>query len=373
MLQHHERLGRFPSGGWGPHWVGEPERGSGVEQPGGWAFSILAYIEQDTVRQMGEGLTGAARNDAIVERSQKKLAVFNCPSRRRAQAHVDGSGPYYRTATATELAITAAARSDFAVNSGDHGLRYFLVDPNVDPLDYLTSGGSGDSGSEGQSGNGNGNGNGSQSGGGGNGNGNNDHRVMICHIPPGNPGNAHSIVIALEAVPTHLAHHGDYWGPCQADAHDADVDIRDPWTLDEGDSGSFDWADNSLDRRGISYQRSAIRLENVTDGVSNTYMLGEKYMDASRYETGTDSGDNHNLFVGFSNDNHRWTDPELGVPMRDKHGVMNPHVFGSAHPDRFHMALLDGSVQSVSYRIDPNTHRLLGNRHDGIGVPQDAF
>lgn len=39
-------------------------------------------------------------------------------------------------------------------------------------------------------------------------------KVAICHIPPGNPGNAHTICIAPSAVPAHLAH-GDYCGPCK--------------------------------------------------------------------------------------------------------------------------------------------------------------
>jgi len=371
VLQHHERLGQFPSGGWGPRWIGEPERGTRPDQPGGWGFNLLAYIEQENVRQMGEGLTGSGRNDAIVERSQRPLTVFNCPSRRRADAFIDINGPYYRTATATDLAVPSVARSDFAMNSGDHGLRWFLGDPNVDPDDYLAEG------------NGNGNGNEYTNDGhdgrgidGGNGNdapGNPGHKVTICHIPPGNPGNAHTIDIDLSALDTHLDHHGDYWGACQTDTHDADVDIYQPTTLAEGDSGAFDWHNDVLDNRGISYQHSAIRVENVLDGASNTYMLGEKYMDASRYGTGTDSGDNHNLFVGFSNDNHRWTDTLLGVPMRDKPGVMNPHVFGSAHPDAWHASFVDGSVQSISYRVDPVVHQHLGCRNDGVRIPQDQW
>ena len=38
-------------------------------------------------------------------------------------------------------------------------------------------------------------------------------KVTICHIPPGNPSNAHTITIGGSAVKAHLAH-GDVKGPC---------------------------------------------------------------------------------------------------------------------------------------------------------------
>ena len=39
-------------------------------------------------------------------------------------------------------------------------------------------------------------------------------KVTICHIPPGNPENAHTIVIGAPAVPAHLELHGDSIGEC---------------------------------------------------------------------------------------------------------------------------------------------------------------
>ena len=40
-------------------------------------------------------------------------------------------------------------------------------------------------------------------------------KVTICHVPPGNPANAHTITIGAPAVPAHLANHpGDAIGPC---------------------------------------------------------------------------------------------------------------------------------------------------------------
>jgi hypothetical protein len=38
-------------------------------------------------------------------------------------------------------------------------------------------------------------------------------KVTICHIPPGNPDNAHTISVDDNAVPAHLAH-GDTLGEC---------------------------------------------------------------------------------------------------------------------------------------------------------------
>lgn len=40
-------------------------------------------------------------------------------------------------------------------------------------------------------------------------------KTTICHIPPGNPANAHTLCIGNAAVPAHLDNHGDYLGACQ--------------------------------------------------------------------------------------------------------------------------------------------------------------
>jgi len=43
-----------------------------------------------------------------------------------------------------------------------------------------------------------------------------DSKVTICHYPPGNSENRHTIVIGQPAVPAHLAH-GDTLGPCPSE------------------------------------------------------------------------------------------------------------------------------------------------------------
>ncbi len=42
------------------------------------------------------------------------------------------------------------------------------------------------------------------------------NKVTICHTPPGNPDNAHTILVSENAVPAHLAH-GDSLGSCAGD------------------------------------------------------------------------------------------------------------------------------------------------------------
>lgn len=39
-------------------------------------------------------------------------------------------------------------------------------------------------------------------------------KTTICHIPPGNPANAHTLCIGNPAVAHHLKNHGDHLGPC---------------------------------------------------------------------------------------------------------------------------------------------------------------
>jgi hypothetical protein len=41
----------------------------------------------------------------------------------------------------------------------------------------------------------------------------NNPKILVCHVPPGNPSNAHEVCIAYPAVNAHL-NHGDYLGAC---------------------------------------------------------------------------------------------------------------------------------------------------------------
>jgi hypothetical protein len=56
-------------------------------------------------------------------------------------------------------------------------------------------------------------------------------KVEICHIPPGNPDNYHTITISEKAFAAHLAH-GDFAGACDS-ACSALCDDGDACTIDD--------------------------------------------------------------------------------------------------------------------------------------------
>ncbi|NNF03709.1 MAG: hypothetical protein HKN17_04505, partial [Rhodothermales bacterium] len=77
-------------------------------------------------------------------------------------------------------------------------------------------------------------------------------KVTMCHKPPGNPGNMHTIIIGMPARATHLGH-GDAEGECENDV------ITGP-----GDPVSFEISD---DARIVYSSRALKSLGNVIEQV----------------------------------------------------------------------------------------------------------
>ena len=59
-------------------------------------------------------------------------------------------------------------------------------------------------------------------------------KVLVCHIPPGNPANAHEICVGAPAVAAHVRNHGDPIGPCPSSAPPPDAGTSDDAGSDTG-------------------------------------------------------------------------------------------------------------------------------------------
>src|SRR5262245_57451163 len=84
---HHGAHQHLPTGGWHFAWLGYPDYGYGKDQPGGWMYNILPFIEQQAIRDIGRGATGAAAKAATAKRVQSPFEGMTCPSRRRANVY----------------------------------------------------------------------------------------------------------------------------------------------------------------------------------------------------------------------------------------------------------------------------------------------
>jgi prepilin-type N-terminal cleavage/methylation domain-containing protein/prepilin-type processing-associated H-X9-DG protein len=114
------------------------------------------------------------------------------------------------------------------------------------------------------------------------------------------------------------------------------------------------------------------RMAQITDGTSNTMVIGEKYIRSDLHEGGSFS-DDRGWSDGWDPDTMRST---CFQPMGDsdsigfaydayfgpEHAVMN---FGSSHPGSFNAVFADGSVHTINFDINVVLFNHLGARDDG--------
>lgn len=126
---------------------------------------------------------------------------------------------------------------------------------------------------------------------------------------------------------------------------------------------------------GMIYPLSTVPVKHVRNGLSHTYLIGEKYLIPDHYTDGLSDVDNNPLYAGYDWDWHRWGGPEptdlAYQPARDRRGDANLVRFGSAHPAAFNMSFADGSCRGINYDIDAVTHSRLSNRSNrkAVSVP----
>jgi hypothetical protein len=105
-------------------------------------------------------------------------------------------------------------------------------------------------------------------------------------------------------------------------------------------------------------------LKNIVDGLSNTYLIGEKAMDVQHYTTGEDVGDRAPIAglkdnFGAANSYVRFAAKPASQDIVNN--CQACHDFGSAHATTWNLSKADGSVHSQSYNIDVRLHRALGS------------
>jgi prepilin-type processing-associated H-X9-DG protein len=128
-LNHESIYGRLPGGGWTGRWLGEPDRGTDRNQPGGWIYQLLHFVEQDNLAAWGAGLPRAQQLQVNSQLTSRPITLFNCPSRRSSGPFPNGESHSYYNATPTTP--TLLAHSDYAACHGD--LKYFEPDGDGPP------------------------------------------------------------------------------------------------------------------------------------------------------------------------------------------------------------------------------------------------
>jgi len=118
-LLHHDAHGFFPSGGWSKNWIGDPHRGYGKTQSGGFFYSLLGYIEQGAAREIGMGMSGDEKRDALaLQLATKIVPTFHCPTRRPAILRRYNRPFPWRNANDALLTDIGTARGDYAASFG---------------------------------------------------------------------------------------------------------------------------------------------------------------------------------------------------------------------------------------------------------------
>ncbi|HEX6962758.1 MAG TPA: DUF1559 domain-containing protein [Lacipirellula sp.] len=284
---HHDAQKQFPTGGWGYFWVGDADRGFDKDQPGGWIFSSLPFMEQRPLYDLaGDGnpdTLSASQLEGALRVIRSPVEAIRCPSRRIQSIYpkvADGDFYAQNAARGTDGNLVAG-RGDYAACAGDRD------------------------------------------------------ECEVYGFPNNSASGPQSSYASAEA----------YAG----------------WANDEIGRSLTNGSDLYT---GISFQRSEVGIQHITDGTSNTYYAGEKHIDPQHYETGAYGGDNETWCTGFNNDNYR---AAFRPPMPDQTEVgdiTGVRRFGSAHGGGWNVAWCDGHVSMESYDIDIMVHRGNANRAD---------
>lgn len=296
FLNHESTHNFLPTSGWSSWYSGDPEMGVGKEQPGGWMYQILPFVEQRQLYLLpsdGDRFTlTSQQKDGSLRLQRTPVSIFQCPSRRPAQElPFNTEQPLWTTMDLRpDRRIEMVARGDYAGCGGDNrqGTSYQIAGQYTDdPSDDVYA-------SLGQW----------------------AQWVLVPLKPYG----------GLDSTTN--------WPPLDSQS-------------------------------GVNFL-AEVEIRHIEDGTSNTYMVGEKFLDSLAYQGGepANGGDNHSYYSGWDWDTQRFA-TDAWPPLPDSPGADFYTMFGSAHPSTWHALYCDGSVRAMSYDIDANAHKAFANRFDG--------
>ena len=123
-INHESKYGYLPTGGWGSQWAGDPAKGYGGAQPGGWLYNILYFLDAPDLHDMA-----VTQQSNGQYRMQFPVGVFLCPSRHALKAYPGSGGGYANPSGPTPQTVGV---SDYAANGGDTNANSAAGNASVD-------------------------------------------------------------------------------------------------------------------------------------------------------------------------------------------------------------------------------------------------
>jgi len=324
IANHESALKRFPTGGWDAWYLGNPDCGAGMKQTGSIFFNMLPYLEQSGLYNLQAGKTGSLLELAGSTLMSTPVAGYYCPSRRAAKPYTQMSTKCDGWYESSALLNGDDRNSNVCDTKCAFTDRFYAHAEAVGRNDY-----SGNS--------------------------------QCWHGGIPNWGN-YSYQDALDRL------FGDKVKTTAA------LKWRDTFACNYVYPGDPTWV-SAAGVGGIFFSLSMLEVGQIKDGTSNTIAVGEKMLMPDHYENGRNHMDNWCCYIGY--------DPQTGchteysgtprLPCRDTPGYYSDCAFGSVHAGGFNAVLCDGSVRQISYGIDGQVFKDLGNRQDGHAIDVTAM